>query len=241
MNAICLICARGGSKGVPRKNIRPLGGIPLLAHSIRTAIASGSFAAVVVSTEDEAIAEVARAWGAEVPFMRPAALATDESGKVGAMLHAVESLLAEGRAFDIVVDKDPTVPFLDATDMKACLDLLLMHDTCDVVAGVTESHVNPYFHLVEVNDQGFLRVSKGPVDDMRPAYVRRQDCPPVYSLHGLIGLKVAPFLKRRQVYSPHTLPLICPPERSVMIDTELEFEFAQFLLANRSASPVTPE
>lgn len=240
MSTICLICARGGSKGVPRKNIRPLGGIPLIAHSIRRALASDLFASVVVSTEDEAIAEAARGEGALVPFMRPAELATDECGKVGAMLHAVETLRAQGHVFDVVLDRDPTVPFLNADDMKGCLELLRQRGDCDVVAGVSPVHVNPYFHLVESNEEGYLRISKGAQDDMRSNFLRRQDCPEVWTLHGLIGLKVDAFLKRRTVYSPHTLPFRTPEHRSIMIDHELEFRFAEFLVAQGEATIPLP-
>lgn len=228
MKTICLICARGGSKGVPGKNIRVLGDRPLIAHSIQMAQRSAFFDAVVVSTDSEEIASVAREFGAEVPFMRPPELATDQSGKVDAMLYTIERLIAEGRSIDRVVDLDPTVPFLNASDVANCVAVLREQD-CDTAVGVTPAHINPYFNMVEVNDRGFLRLSKTDSGDFTANYKRRQDCPPVYSLHGLIGFKVLPFLKNRHVYNQRTLPVVCPPERSIMIDTELEFKFAEFM------------
>ncbi len=230
MSTICLICARGGSKGVPGKNIRLLGGTPLIGHAIRTALSSGSFDSVIVSTDSLEIAEVARSYGAEVPFLRPPELATDQSGKVDAMLHAVETLMANGRSVDEVVDLDPTVPFLTAEDVNACLRLLREVD-CDTVVGVTQAHINPYFNMVEIARSGYLQLSKSDSGDLFSSFKRRQDCPPVYSLHGLIGFKVLPFLKNRHVYNRRTKAVICPPERSLMIDTELEFRFAEFLNA----------
>jgi CMP-N-acetylneuraminic acid synthetase len=228
MSTICLICARGGSKGVPGKNIRPLGGIPLIGHAIRTALLSGSFTSVIVSTDSQEIATVARSHGAEVPFMRPPELASDHSGKVDAMLHAVETLMANGRNIEEVVDLDPTVPFLTVEEVNGCLRML-REDDCDTVVGVTQAHINPYFNMVEMNSSGFLQLSKSDSGDLFSAFKRRQDCPQVYSLHGLIGFKVAPFLKNRHVYNRRTKAVICPPERSLMIDTELEFRFAEFL------------
>lgn len=228
-SVLCLICARGGSKGVPRKNIRHLAGKPLIAHSIQQAQSLGIFAAVVVSTDDAEIARTAIDYGAEVPFLRPPHLASDTASKVDAMLYTVETLRAAERTFDLIVDKDPTVPFIGAKEMKAAAELCWSNDA-DAVIGVAESHINPYFNMVESGPDGFLKLCKEPLTGMASRFVRRQDCPKVYGLHGLITVKEASFRRNKHVYSERCLPLVCDPMKSLMIDTELDFQFAEFLV-----------
>ena len=229
---ICLICARGGSKGVPKKNIRPLAGKPLIAYSIEIALRTEFFSDVIVSTDDPEIAEISAHYGATVPFMRPSQMASDTAEKLDAMHYTVTRLANEGMEFEFVIDKDPTVPFIDRHDIARCMDALKSPD-CDTAVGVTEPHINPYFNMVEIGANGFLDISKNPSSPMVSRYLRRQDCPPVYNMHGLIGLKKNIFIEQRKVYSTRTLPIICPPMHSIMIDYEIDFQFCEFLLAQR--------
>ena len=124
MKSICFIGARGGSKGVPKKNTRLLNGKPLIAYSIESALNSGIFQSVVVSTEDNEIARIAKKYGAEIPFMRPKKLATDTAGMYDVILHGINNLKSSGYIFDILVNRDCTVPFIQNRDINETIKLL---------------------------------------------------------------------------------------------------------------------
>src|SRR5689334_12205555 len=154
------ICARGGSKGVPRKNLRLLDGEPLLVHAIRCARACPSLRRVVVSTDDEEMAEVARRHGAEVPFLRPAALAQDDTPKWPVFRHLVESWEDRtGEAVQALVDLDTGVPLRQPSDVEGCVRQLLAREA-DVVVTAYEAERNPYFNMVEIEESGCARISK---------------------------------------------------------------------------------
>lgn len=228
MKPICFIGARGGSKGVLRKNIRNLGGKPLIAHSIESALESNIFSHVVVSTEDKQIAKIAKKYGAEVPFIRPKKLATSSASMADVMYHGITELDSLGYSFDIFVNRDCTVPFIQISDIKKAIQLL-RKTKCDQVVGVYKQHLNPYFNMMELDSSGFLRMSK--TNGKRPA--GRQSAPVVYQLNGLWVYDKEKFLKYRKPLLPKTLPHEIPPETGFMIDTEFEFKVAELIVRSK--------
>jgi len=228
MKPICFIGARGGSKGVPRKNIRNLGGKPLIAHTIESAINSDIFSHVIVSTEDTQIARIAKKYGAEIPFMRPKKLATNSASMADVMFHGVTELESLGYNFEIFVNRDCTVPFIQISDIKKSIQLL-KKTKCDQVVGVYKQHLNPYFNMMELNKNGFLKMSKS--KGKRP--VGRQSAPIVYQLNGLWVYDKKRFLKYRTALLPKTLPYEIPSETGFMIDTKFEFKIAELIVKNK--------
>ena len=228
MKPICFIAARGGSKGVPRKNIRILLNKPLIAHTIEKSINSKIFSHVVVSTEDDEIANIAKQYGAEVPFKRPKRLATDSTGMAEVMLHGITELYSRGYNFEIFVSRDCTVPFIRDSDIRASINLL-KKKKCDVVYGVYLQHLNPYFNMMELSSNGYLEFSK----KMKIHPQRRQDAPKVYQLNGLYTYDAKRFLKFKKQFLTNGLPLEIPPETGLMIDTELEFKIAEMILRDK--------
>ena len=224
MKPICLICARGGSKGIPNKNIRIIAKKPLIAHTIAAALDSDLFSHVVVSTEDKKIATVSKEHGAEIPFVRPKKLADDVTPIGDVFLHAIKKLYSLGYQFDIFVNRDCTVPFIQTKDMAATIDLLIK-EKCDAVYGVYRQHLNPYFNMMEVNSKGFLRLSKKLKERPRS----RQEAPVVYQLNGLFTYDAKKFLKFGNSIMSKALPYEIPVETGFMIDTEIEFRVAEVL------------
>ena len=226
MTTIATVCARGGSRGVPGKNLRPLAGKPLIAHTIQQARACRAIDAVYVSTDDPRIADVAKAAGATVPFLRPAKLATAEAPKLPVIRHLVEAVEAAGQRVDRIVDLDPTSPLRDVADIEACLRLLTP-DTDVVITGY-EAEKNPYFNMVEFNGEGRVRLVKTP-----PAVVEaRQAAPKVYAMNASI-----------YVWHRHTLAKglwegrvalhVMPRERSIDIDTAVDFKLVELLMQEK--------
>ena len=222
---ICFIGARGGSKGVKRKNIKHLLGKPLIGHTIESAILSKLFSHVIVSTEDEEIALIAKKFGAEVPFMRPKKLAVDNADMFSVWKHGILKLQKLGYDFDIMVHRDCTVPFIRNKDIKGTIKLLTQKK-CNGVFAVYRQHLNPYFNMVETNQQGFLQLSKKKINPI----TRRQDAPVVYQMNGLCAIYVDKLLKYKTHLGPKILPYEIPPETGLMIDTEMEFKFAELLM-----------
>ena len=159
MKPICIIPARGNSKGVPKKNIRKIMGKPLIAYTIEKSIKSNIFSHVIVSTEDKEIAAISRKFGAKVPFMRPKYLATDNTRADDYLLHAVKKLLDLGFEFDIVVWRDCTVPFIRNKDIKKSIKLL-KEKKANLVIGVYHQHLNPYYNIVEYTKTKNLKLCK---------------------------------------------------------------------------------
>ena len=224
---IATICARGGSKGLPRKNVLPFGGEPLVAHSIRQALACPLIEGVYVSTDDDEIAGIARRYGAEVPYRRPAALASDSAAKIPAIEHMVQYLERQGMAIATVVDLQPTSPLRTQDDLVAALALA---GQADLIVTVTQPSHNPYYTLVESNANGSLRPSK-PAD-----FARRQDAPEVWGLNGSIYVWSRAGLARAAqngFWSVSMRACPMPRERSVDIDDAFDFELAQWYWSRR--------
>tara|TARA_B100000029_G_scaffold480289_1_gene528187 strand:+ start:6475 stop:7176 length:702 start_codon:yes stop_codon:yes gene_type:complete len=224
LKPICLIAVRGGSKGVPGKNLKNIGGKPLLVHGIHKVIKSKLFSHVIVSTEDKKIASLAKRSGADVPFIRPKKLATDAATTIDVILHANKKLERLGYKFDVIVNLDITSPFIRTNDIKGAL-LLLKKKKCDAVFGVYNQHLNPYFNIVEKNSKGFLQLVKKPKVLPRS----RQSAPTVYQMSGFHVLQKTSFLKHKTWYMPKILPYEIPIETGLMIDTNYEFQIAKHM------------
>lgn len=223
MTTICSICARGGSVGVPRKNIRPLLGKPLIAHTIEQALAAPSIDRVFVSTDDPAIADVAREWGAEVPFLRPAELATSTAGKLPVIRHLADHLLANGVEFSRLVDLDPTSPLRTVDDIEAALALL--DGDADAVITAYPSDKNPYFNMVEYRADGTVGLVKPPEQGV----LSRQSAPKVFSMNASIYVWHRDTLDKG-LWNGRTRLYEMPRERSVDIDSELDFRLVEMLM-----------
>lgn len=228
MRTIATICARGGSKGLPRKNVLPFAGKPLMAHSIAQALACSSIEGVYVSTDDDEIASVALAHGAQVPYRRPAELASDSAAKIPAIEHLVQHLEAGGLVVDRIVDLQPTSPLRTQEDLLAALAVSDADPSCGLVVSVGEPSHNPYFTLVETQADGSVALSK-------PApFVRRQDLPPVWGLNGSIYVWRRDALAKAAAegfWSVRVCASPMPRERSIDIDDAFDFDMAEWLHA----------
>ena len=225
---ICFIAARGGSKGVTRKNIRLLAGKPLIAYAIESSIKSKIFSHVVVSTEDKEIARISQKFGAEVPFLRPKKLATDSAGMTEVVLHGLKIFRTLGYDFDSFVNRDCTVPFLRNKDVAGSIRLL-KRKNCNAVFGVYRQHLNPYFNIMELDSNGFLKIVKD--EEKRP--ISRQTAPIVYQLNGLFTYNTEKFFEYRNDVLLNALPYEIPIETGFMIDTEFEFKLAEFIIQKK--------
>lgn len=226
MRTIATICARGGSKGVPGKNIRPLLDKPLIVYTIEQALACPGIDAVYVSTDDEKIAEVSRAAGAEVPFRRPAELATSTAPKIPVIQHLVSWVERTGVKADRIVDLDPTSPLRDLGDIQACLDML--DRETDVVITGYEAEKNPYFNMVEMRSDGTVGLVKTPT---RPV-VARQEAPQVYAMNASIYVWHRDTLAMG-LWSGRTRLYVMPRERSIDVDTPLDFMLVELLMREK--------
>lgn len=227
---LCTICARGGSKGVVGKNLMDLGGKPLLAHSIEQARASGLFAAIAVSSDAADILQAARDHGADLAVERPDEMASDQAAKLPAIEHAVRT--AEERMstrFATLVDLDATSPLRLPEDIAGAVRLLEENGVSQVITGA-KARRSPYFNLVELDEEGRVRLSKSTT----PPIVRRQDAPPcfdmnasvyVWSREGLFN-RATPFNRDALLYE-------MPESRSVDIDSDLDVRFVRFLFSER--------
>jgi len=227
MRILCTVCARGGSKGVPNKNIRMLNGKPLIAYTIQQALKWGKIDKLIVSTDDKRIAAIAKKYGAEVPFLRPRELATDEVGKLDVIKHAVKHLENKGEIFDIIIDLDATAPLRKIEDLEGALSVFLKNNVNNVYS-VCVARKNPYFNMVELDEMGRARLSKS--SDKGPI-LSRQAAPKVYEINASIYIYKRDFLlKTDSIHSDNTMVYIMPQERSVDIDTLIDFKFIEYLL-----------
>ena len=226
-NIVAFIFARGGSKGVPRKNVRLLAGVPLIAHSIQQAQSSPIIDRVVVSTDDPEIAEISKQYGAEVPFIRPAELARDDAPEWLAWQHALNAVEATGASeVDVFVSLPPTSPMRAVEDIDACVTLLLNGDA-DVVITVRPGERSPYFNMVTLTGEGEAKL----VMQSGNVINRRQDAPAVYDVTTVAYAARPDFVRAsNSIFEGRVKAVIVPPERAVDIDTELDFKFAEFLL-----------
>jgi len=220
LNTFALITARGGSKGIPRKNIKAIAGKPLICWTIEAALRSSLLNAVVVSTDDLEIAELARQAGAQVPFMRPAELAQDQTPGLDPVLHALDQL----PQYDSVLLLQPTSPLRTTDDIDGCLNLV-MREKAQSVVSVSETETHPYWTYRLNADQTMVRLL-----DVAPV-ARRQDLPAFFSLNGAMYFAEANWLRNsRSFVGAETLAYVMSKEHSVDLDTPLDWKFAELLL-----------
>lgn len=232
---LAVVPARGGSKGLPGKNLRHLGGRPLIAWSIEAGRRSRYVDRVIVSTDSNEIAEAAHAAGAAVPFTRPVELASDSAKSIDAILHAIDWHERAGLLFDLVLVLQPTSPLRTSDDIDRAIELLFARQALATVS-VCETEHHPWWANTLPTDgsmAGFLRPEA--------LNSNRQDLPPYYRLNGAIYLADIEFLKRsRSFYGPETFACVMPAERSVDIDNLLDFHLAEAILAGSSPTSSSP-
>lgn len=227
MKAVAFIFARGGSKGLPGKNIRPLGGKPLIAWAIEHALAVKRIVRVIVSTDSEQIASVAREYGAEVPFIRPAELARDDSPEWLAWQHALQYLLETDSVLpEAMVSVPTTAPLRLPLDIENCLDEFEKGDA-DMVITVTDAHRSPYFNMVKTDADGTV----GLVIPPQSVISRRQDAPIVYDMATVAYVARPEFvMTHNATFEGRVKAVHVPTERAVDIDKLLDFQLAEYLL-----------
>lgn len=222
---LCIIPARGGSKGLPEKNIKKLLGKPLIAYTIAHAKKSKYIDRIIVSTDSIKIAEIAERFGAEVPFIRPKRLASDNSSTIDVLLHATDCMeKKENYLFDILVLLHVTAPLRNTEDIDKCIKLLLKKNV-DNVFSVMSAHRNPYFNMVEVSKGGKVMLVK------EGDFATRQSAPKVFDINASVYVWWKDvFKKGRSILSDKTHIYIMPKERSIDIDDAIDFKIAEMLL-----------
>lgn len=229
-NIFGFIFARGGSKGVPRKNIRLFAGKPLIAHAIQAAKQSHFITRVIVSTDDAEIAKTAVQYGAEVPFFRPAELAGDKSSEWLAWQHAITQIQKTGdQIIDVFVSIPATAPLRSTEDIDRCITKLLTSDA-DIVITIKQAERSPFFNMVKYNERGYLQIVIPPEKEI----LGRQDAPVVYDMTTVAYAARPEFvMNSKRIFEGKVLAVEIPPERALDIDTELDFTIAEFLASKR--------
>ncbi|MBP6574555.1 MAG: acylneuraminate cytidylyltransferase family protein [Flavobacteriales bacterium] len=237
MRTLYLIPARGGSKGLPGKNVRPLLGKPLIAWTIEAALAASERmpGRVVVSTDDASIAQVARDHGAEVPFMRPNELAMDHVSHVDVVLHALQWAKEAGEHFDLVCMLEPTSPQRNAQDVVKAIEQLLSTPGAEAMVGVADSgSAHPAF-LASMDEHLFIR----PLQGDRFVFKRRQEVGNVYYFEGSLYIsRVASFLERKSFYHERTLGYEMPKWKAFEVDDITDFTIIEALLKARQEGTI---
>lgn len=244
-NLLITICARGGSKGVKGKNIRLLLGKPLIYYTIKQAKDWGKGSRIIVSTDSEEIAEVAKEFGAEVPFIRPADLATDTAAKIPVIRHALDfcenfykrslkgnsfqeelSRFPYKEKYDLIMDLDVTSPLRKVSDLENALNLFLQKKP-KTLFSVVPAHRNPYFNMVEETDDGRVVLSK------KGNFASRQQAPRVYDMNASIYIYDRAFLQNKKNTSPisdNSIIYVMDELSRTDIDSELDFNFIEYLV-----------
>jgi CMP-N,N'-diacetyllegionaminic acid synthase len=224
---LAVIPARGGSKGLPGKNIRPLAGLPLIAHSLLCASACPEISRTVVTTDSEEIAAVARDHGADVPFMRPPHLATDDVAMWPVIKHALaETERSDGRSYDMVLLLDPTSPGRLPSDIATAVKTLTLDSEADGIVGVSEPDFSPFWHCV-IEEGGYLRNLFPEANQ----YSRRQEVPPVYVINASLYLWRRELVKGADNWrSGKSLMHVIPSSRAIHIDDLHQFRLAELLI-----------
>ena len=231
-NVLCTICARGGSKGVKNKNFKELYGKPLIAYTIEQAKSSGLFEHIVISTDSDDIANVAKQYGVEVFFKRSADMASDAAGKLDVIRDAfMRSEKYYNKQFDYLIDLDATAPLRNVEDIINSFKQFKENNNDNLITAMP-SRRSPYFNLVEQDKKGKVFLSKK-LDD---AVVRRQDAPKSYDMNASIYIwKRDVILNENSLFLENTGLYVMPEERSIDIDTELDYKFVEFLMKENNA------
>lgn len=227
---LCTICARGGSKGVKNKNIKPINGKPLIAYTIEQAKDSGLFEYIVISTDSDDIANISKEYRAEVFFKRDATMASDKAGKLDVIRDAFKrSEEYYNTQFDYLIDLDATAPLRDVADIISAFKQFKKNNNDNLITAMP-SRRSPYFNLVEVNKEGKVYLSK----TLKNAILRRQDAPKTYDMNASIYIwKRDVILQKNSIFLEKTGLYIMPEERSIDIDSELDYRFVEFLMKEK--------
>jgi CMP-N,N'-diacetyllegionaminic acid synthase len=227
---LCTICARGGSKGVKNKNIKELNGKPLIAYTIEQAKASKLFEHIVISTDSDEIAKISKEFGAEVFFKRSPEMASDTAGKLDVIRDAfVRSEEFYHEKFDYLIDLDATAPLRNVEDIVNSFEQFLKENNDNLITAMP-SRRSPYFNLVEVEQNGKVSLSK----KLENSVLRRQDAPKSYDMNASIYIwKRETILNEKSIFLENTGLYVMPEERSIDIDTELDFQFVEFLMRKK--------
>ena len=239
---LAIIPARGGSKGIPHKNIRSFAGYPLIAYSIMAALQSNLITRVIVSTDDEEIAEIARQWGAEVPFLRPPELAGDNVTDLPVFEHALRRLEeTESYHPDVVVQLRPTSPFRPLTMIDDAVQLLMDHPEVDSVRGVVPSGQNPH-KMWRVNPSSLKMTPLLEVDGIAEPYnAPRQELPPIFWQTGHIdAIRPNTILEKKSMSGTTILGLMIDPKFSIDLDNLFDWERAEWIVNNARLEMVYP-
>lgn len=229
-NILCTICARGGSKGVKNKNIKELNGKPLIAYTIEQAKVSGLFEHIVISTDSDDIANIAKQYGAEVFFKRSSEIASDTAGKLDVIKDAFKrSEEHYNKTFDYLIDLDATAPLRIVEDIINSFKQFKQNDNDNLITAMP-SRRSPYFNLVEQDKDGKVYLSK----KLDNSIVRRQDAPKSYDMNASIYIwKRDIILNENSIFLEKTGLYVMPEERSIDIDNELDFKFVEFLMKEK--------
>ncbi|PKV63226.1 acylneuraminate cytidylyltransferase family protein [Pontibacter ramchanderi] len=225
MNILYLIPARGGSKGLPGKNIKHLNGRPLIYYTIDAAREVSSDIDICVSTDDESIAEVVKHYGLDLPFIRPAELATDNATSEEVLKHAIQYYESISKPYDYVVLLQPTSPLRTGKQIKEALDLI--NSETEMIVSVKETDANPYYVLFEEDKYGFLKKSK------EGTFTTRQDCPKVYELNGAIYIINIEKLKHKVLAELQKAKYVMDKMSSIDIDDNLDFAWCEYILMRK--------
>ncbi|QEC41044.1 cytidylyltransferase domain-containing protein [Pseudobacter ginsenosidimutans] len=227
MKTLAIIPARGGSKGVPGKNIKPLAGKPLIQYTIEAAREVFADEDICISTDSSEIIQVVHSQGLEVPFVRPENLATDTSSTYDVLLHALEHYKQKGKEYDIVVLLQATSPFRTGDHIREAISLY--NQEVEMIVSVTETSSNPYFVLFEEDNDGFLRKSK------EGKFSSRQECPKVWEYNGAVYvINAAALQERSHLQFRKVKKYIMKHEDSLDIDTPLDWDFAELMMSRRN-------
>ena len=230
MKAVAFIFARAGSKGLPGKNTRLLGGKPLIAWSIERALQVERISRVIVSTDSDEIASISKQFGAEVPFIRPPELAMDDSPEWLSWRHGLEFLRkTTGEVPEVMVSVPTVAPLGKAIDIENCL-IEYEKGLSDIVITVTKAHRNPHFNMVRTNPDG----SFGLVNTTGLGITRRQDAPTVYDMATICYVANSEFVMTHEsIFEGRVGAVHVPIERAIDIDTLLDFQVAEYLLNSK--------
>ena len=224
MKSLIIIPARGGSKGIPHKNIKPLNGKPLIHYTIDVARGIADDEDICVSTDDPEIIQCVKEYGLKVPFVRPAELATDTAGTYEVLLHALNYYEQQGRVYDCVVLLQNTSPFRNIMHVKEAVRLYTPN--IDMVVSVKETSSNPYYNCFEENTDGFLMISKGDGQ-----FIRRQDVPKAYEYNGAIYVINPDSLKKMPLGKfTRRVKYVMDDMHSVDLDNLIDWKFAEFVI-----------
>lgn len=227
MRTLCIIPARGGSKGIPGKNVKLFNGKPLIYYTIDCARAICADEDICVSTDDDEIISLVEKYGLRVPFVRPAELATDTAGTYEVLLHALSYYERLGMHYDVVVLLQNTSPFRSARHVKDAINLY--REDIDMVVSVKECAANPYYCVFEESAEGFLKVCKG-----NGNIFRRQDAPKVYEYNGAIYVMNAEVLKTTHMHSMRKrIKYVMDELHSVDLDNMLDWKIAEIMLEEK--------